>query len=144
MPESGSQTVYLLTPPETGTIRPWPPGGCPDEFLFIWTTTPIRRKHHNYHQGFAWLLREKRHWDTVIALTDFDVEKATAIRRTNSASPDGPQTTGRYYRDKLGHAPAAQDAGISVPAVHLPFSTTRPSVNSRNWFPAPWVLKPPF
>ncbi len=53
--------------------------------------------------------------DRVVALDDFDVEKA-AILREHFRIPGMGQTTARYFRDKLAMRVQARDAGIKVPA----------------------------
>lgn len=78
--------------------------------------------------------------DSIVALDDYDVEKATFLRESLRI-PGMGQTTGRYFRDKLAMRMKAKDEGVLVP----PFS---PLFNDEeiNHFadtvPAPWVLKP--
>lgn len=78
--------------------------------------------------------------DAIVALDDYDVEKATFLRESLRI-PGMGQTTGRYFRDKLAMRMKAKDEGVLVP----PFS---PLFNDEeiNHFadtvPAPWVLKP--
>jgi len=130
-------TVYLLTHRKL-EHKPWPREAV-DEFFYMDNDANTPENIHNIIKGFAWLLREKR-IDTVIALDDFDVEKATAIRE-EFRIPGMGQTTGRYYRDKLAMRLRAQDAGISVP----PFTSLFNNDDVREFtelVPAPWVLKP--
>ena len=90
-------------------------------------------------KGVGGLMKDQK-IEAIIALDDYDVEKA-AFLRENLRIPGMGQTTGRYFRDKLAMRMKAQDAGIRVP----PFS---PLFNDEevNQFadqvPAPWVLKP--
>ena len=49
--------------------------------------------------GVANLMRHKK-IDSIVALDDFDVEKAAYLRE-NLRMPGMGQTTGRYFRDKL-------------------------------------------
>lgn len=90
-------------------------------------------------KGVGGLMKDHK-IEAIIALDDYDVEKA-AFLRENLRIPGMGQTTGRYFRDKLAMRMKAQDAGIRVP----PFS---PLFNDEevNQFadqvPAPWVLKP--
>ncbi|SMD46133.1 Biotin carboxylase [Aquiflexum balticum DSM 16537] len=78
--------------------------------------------------------------DAIVALDDYDVEKATFLRENLRVAGMG-QATGRYFRDKLAMRMRAHEAGVLVP----PFS---PILNDEeiNHFadnvPAPWVLKP--
>ena len=78
--------------------------------------------------------------DRIIALDDFDVEKA-AMLREHLRLPGLGETTSRYFRDKLAMRIKAQQAGIPVP----PFTATI-NDNSINQFlcrtSGPWVLKP--
>lgn len=64
-------------------------------------------------QGFAYLMKI-HNIDTVIALDDFDVEKAALIRETFRIQGMG-QTTYRYFRDKLAMRQMAKDSGINIP-----------------------------
>ena len=90
-------------------------------------------------KGVGGLMKDNK-IEAIIALDDYDVEKASFLRE-NLRIPGMGQTTGRYFRDKLAMRMKAQDAGIRVP----PFS---PLFNDEevNQFadqvPAPWVLKP--
>ncbi|MEM6335464.1 MAG: ATPase, partial [Bacteroidota bacterium] len=76
----------------------------------------------------------------IVALDDFDVEKAAALRE-HLRVPGMGDTRTRYFRDKLAMRERAQDCGIAVPA----FS---PVVNHGNLHrfmqetEGPWVLKP--
>lgn len=90
-------------------------------------------------KGVGGLMKDHK-IDSIVALDDYDVEKATFLRE-NLRIPGMGQTTGRYFRDKLAMRIKAQDAGINVP----PFS---PLFNDEdinqyaNHVKAPWVLKP--
>jgi biotin carboxylase len=90
-------------------------------------------------KGVGGLMKDHK-IEAIIALDDYDVEKA-AFLRENLRIPGMGQTTGRYFRDKLAMRMRAKDAGIRVP----PFS---PLFNNEeiNQFAdtvdAPWVLKP--
>lgn len=63
--------------------------------------------------GLAWLMRSKR-IDVVVALDDFDVEKAAHVREHFRIAGMG-QTTAHYFRDKLAMRIRARTAGIAVP-----------------------------
>jgi len=52
--------------------------------------------------------------DAIVALDDFDVEKATYLRENLRIDGMG-QTTGRYFRDKLAMRMRAKSCGISNP-----------------------------
>jgi biotin carboxylase len=78
--------------------------------------------------------------EAIIALDDYDVEKASFLRE-NLRIPGMGQTTGRYFRDKLAMRIKAQDAGIRVPPFAPLFNDEE--VNQfADQIPAPWVLKP--
>ncbi|MCH8523299.1 MAG: hypothetical protein LAT52_01995 [Balneolales bacterium] len=130
-------TVYLLTHRKL-EHKPWPRESV-DEFFYMDNDANTPENIDHIIKGFAWLIREKR-IDTIIALDDFDVEKATAIRE-EFRIPGMGQTTGRYYRDKLAMRTRAQSEGISVP----PFTAIFNNEDIHEFtklVPAPWVLKP--
>jgi biotin carboxylase len=130
-------TVYLLTHRKLDN-KPWPRDAV-DEFFYMDNDANSPENIDNIIKGFAWLIREKR-IDTIIALDDFDVEKATAIRE-EFRIPGMGQTTGRYYRDKLAMRMRAQNEGISVP----PFTAIFNNEDVHDFtqlVPSPWVLKP--
>ncbi|WP_288371515.1 ATP-grasp domain-containing protein [uncultured Algoriphagus sp.] len=90
-------------------------------------------------QGVGGLMKENK-IDSIVALDDYDVEKATFLRENLRISGMG-QTTGRYFRDKLAMRIKAQDAGINVPAFSPLFNDE--DINQyADHIPAPWVLKP--
>jgi len=78
--------------------------------------------------------------ESIIALDDYDVEKATYLRENLRISGMG-QTTGRYFRDKLAMRIKAQDSGIKVPAF-APLFNDEDINQFADHIPAPWVLKP--
>jgi len=78
--------------------------------------------------------------DAIVALDDYDVEKA-AFLRENFRIPGMGQTTGRYFRDKLAMRIKAKEAGIRVPAFSSLFHNA--DINHfADTVDAPWVLKP--
>jgi biotin carboxylase len=78
--------------------------------------------------------------DAVVALDDYDVEKATYLRE-NLRIPGMGQTTGRYFRDKLAMRMRAEDAGVLVPSFSALFNDEEIN-HFADTVPAPWVLKP--
>jgi hypothetical protein len=78
--------------------------------------------------------------DAIVALDDYDVEKATFLRE-NLRIPGMGQTTGRYFRDKLAMRMRAQEAGVLVPAFSALFNDHEINHFADN-VPPPWVLKP--
>lgn len=90
-------------------------------------------------QGFSHLMKSRK-IDAVIALDDYDVEKAALIRE-NFRIPGMGQTTHRYFRDKLAMRQKALDSGIDVPEFTAIFNDE--VINEFiDRVPAPWVLKP--
>ena len=78
--------------------------------------------------------------DAIVALDDYDVEKATYLRENLRIDGMG-QTTGRYFRDKLAMRMRAKSCGISIPAFCSLFNDH--DINSFvDAISAPWVLKP--
>ena len=78
--------------------------------------------------------------DAIVALDDFDVEKATYLRENLRIDGMG-QTTGRYFRDKLAMRMRAKSCGISNPNFCSLFNDF--DINTfADTVPAPWVLKP--
>src|SRR5699024_2258502 len=90
-------------------------------------------------KGFAHLKTTTK-VDAVVALDDFDVEKAALIRETFRI-PGMGQTTYRYFRDKLAMRQQAKDKKINVPEFTGIFNND--TVNEfLDKVPPPWVLKP--
>lgn len=80
--------------------------------------------------------------DRIVALDDFDVEKA-AMLREHLRIPGMGDTTARNFRDKLAMRGRAKDAGIPVPDFTGVFNDAE--VNEFiGRVPGPWVLKPRF
>jgi biotin carboxylase len=78
--------------------------------------------------------------DRIVALDDFDVEKAAALREHLRVAGMG-DTTARYFRDKLAMRAKARDEGLPVPEfIHvLNYQRLREFMER---VPPPWVLKP--
>lgn len=89
--------------------------------------------------GTAYLMRSNK-IDRIVALDDFDVEKATLLREYFRI-PGMGQTTGRYFRDKLAMRIKAEEAKISVPAFTPLFHDEAVNQYARQ-VPAPWLVKP--
>jgi biotin carboxylase len=85
-------------------------------------------------------LARTRALDRVVALDDFDVEMAAALRE-HLRIPGMGETTVRHFRDKLAMRMKARESGLNVPEfVHvLNYDAVRRFMES---VPAPWVLKP--
>ena len=89
--------------------------------------------------GVAGLMRNEK-IDAIVALDDFDVEKATFLRENLRLDGMG-QTTGRYFRDKLAMRIKAQSEGVPVPAFSALFNDENINHFVDTVSP-PWVLKP--
>ncbi|MGY6743198.1 MAG: ATP-grasp domain-containing protein [Cecembia sp.] len=89
--------------------------------------------------GVAGIMRHTK-IDAIVALDDYDVEKATYLRE-NLRIPGMGQTTGRYFRDKLAMRMRAHDAGVLVPPFSALFNDEEIN-HFADTVPAPWVLKP--
>ncbi|MEM9529222.1 MAG: ATPase [Bacteroidota bacterium] len=109
--EAGN-TVYLLTTKQL-EHSDWPREAI-DEFFFMENDNNSAENLARMAQGFAWFLRDRK-IDRIVALDDFDVEKAAYLRE-EFRMPGMGQTTARYFRDKLAMRVQAQDQGIPVPA----------------------------
>ncbi|PZV84008.1 ATP-grasp domain-containing protein [Algoriphagus aquaeductus] len=90
-------------------------------------------------KGVGGLMKEHK-IDSIVALDDYDVEKAAFLRENFRIAGMG-QTTGRYFRDKLAMRIKAKDAGIRIPAFSPLFNNA--DINHfADTVAAPWVLKP--
>jgi len=80
--------------------------------------------------------------DRIVALDDYDVEKAAALRE-HLRIPGMGESTARYFRDKLAMRTRAADVGLSVPDfIHvLNYDKLRKFMDT---LPPPYVLKPRF
>ncbi len=78
--------------------------------------------------------------DRIMALDDFDVEKA-ALLREHLRIPGLGETATRYFRDKLAMRMRAAENGIPVPAFSSTFNYQK-ITDFLERVPGPWVLKP--
>lgn len=85
-------------------------------------------------------LMKKMKVDAIVALDDYDVEKATFLRENLRIDGMG-QTTGRYFRDKLAMRMRAKAAGVPIPAFSALFNDEEIN-HFADTIAAPWVLKP--
>ena len=89
--------------------------------------------------GVSYMAR-KETIDRIVALDDFDVEKAATLRE-HLRVPGMGDTTARYFRDKLAMRSRARDAGLLVPEfIHILNYDRLHGFIQR--VPPPWVLKP--
>lgn len=91
--------------------------------------------------GVSFLARSV-HIDRIVALDDFDVEKAAALRE-HLRIPGMGDTTARYFRDKLAMRMKARESGINVPDFVgiINYDMIRDYLSK---VPPPYVLKPRF
>lgn len=130
-------TVYLLTSTKLKD-EPWPRDAI-KEMFFLDDESNSPENIGNIISGFAWLMKEKN-IDRIVALDDFDVEKAAAIRE-EFRIPGMGQTTARYFRDKLAMRIKAQEEGIPVPAFSDLFKDKHINAFADSVKP-PYVVKP--
>jgi biotin carboxylase len=89
--------------------------------------------------GVSFLARTEK-IDRIVALDDFDVEKAASLREHLRCAGMG-ETTARYFRDKLAMRMRAEEVGIPLPKfVHI--LNYKNIQNFLDNFPPPYVLKP--
>ena len=129
--------VFLLTSQSLKENASWPRESLDDIFYM-----PDHDHEWNLqHMLFtvAYLCREIR-IDRIVALDDFDLEKA-ALLREHLRLPGLGETATRFFRDKLAMRLRAQQCGINVPeftaTIHYPTIA-----QFLDHVPAPWVLKP--
>ncbi len=95
--------------------------------------------HDHLLAGLAYVMRSTP-FDRVIALDDFDVERAALVRE-HFRLPGMGQTTARHFRDKLAMRMKAAEAGIRVPAFSPLFSDEQIDRFADRISP-PWFVKP--
>lgn len=92
-------------------------------------------------KGVSYLARTET-IDRIVALDDFDLETAAALRE-HLRVPGMGETTTRYFRDKLAMRMRASEAGIAVPDfIHVLGYESLRDYMAR--VPSPWLLKPRF
>ena len=102
--------VLLLTSKSLENAA-WPKEAI-DETFFM----PDKNKEWNMRDviyGVSFVARKEK-IDRIVALDDFDVEKAAALRE-HLRVPGMGDTTARYFRDKLAMRMRAKEMGIPVP-----------------------------
>ncbi len=130
-------TVFLLTKQDLQQ-EPWPRESI-DEFFFMGSDANTPENFRSLSLGLAWLMRQRK-IHRIVALDDFDVEKAAYLRE-EFRIPGMGQTTARYFRDKLAMRIKAAEAGIKVPAFTSLFHDAQIN-HFADIVPTPWILKP--
>jgi len=110
-----------------------------DEVYYMPEIAPSTWNLDHLVHGFSFLMKDHQ-IDAVVALDDYDVEKAAMIRETYRI-PGMGQTTHRYFRDKLAMRQQALDNNINVPEFSAIFNDKKLN-QFINENPGPWVLKP--
>ena len=109
--KAAGNTIILLTMKKLEHIG-WPAEAI-DEMLFMESDSNEPANLGNLAKGLAWLMQSRK-IDRIIAMDDFDVEKAAYLRE-EFRIPGMGQTTARYFRDKLAMRVQARDQGVPVP-----------------------------
>jgi len=130
-------TVYLLTSISLKD-EPWPRAAI-DEMFYVEEENDQNWNMANIIKGLAHTIRSKK-VDRIVALDDFDVERAAQLRE-EFRIPGMGQTTARYFRDKLAMRVKAAESGIKVPAFSSLFHDADIHEYTQN-VPAPWLVKP--
>lgn len=130
-------TVYLVTSKNLEN-KPWAKEALDDVF-YVEQGPENEWNMPDVVNGLAWLMKTNK-VDRIVALDDFDVEKAAHLRE-HFRIPGMGETTCRHFRDKLAMRMKAQEHGIPVPAFSSLFNdadinTFVSSVSS------PWIIKP--
>jgi len=133
--EQGCRVLLLTSKSLEST--PWPKEAI-DEIFYI----QDKNKEWNMRDviyGVSFMARTER-IDRIVALDDFDVEKAASLRE-HLRVPGMGDTTARYFRDKLAMRMRAKEMNIPVPEfVHIL------NHNDINKFaervPFPYIIKP--
>lgn len=135
--KSTGATVYLVTSKKLEN-KPWVREAL-DDIFYIEQGPHNEWKMEDVAAGLAWMMRS-RAVDRIVALDDFDVEKAAYLRE-HFRFPGMGQTTARHFRDKLAMRVKAAEEGIAVPAFCALFND-----DAIHQFaaavPAPWIVKP--
>ena len=136
MKKLGNRVILIVS--ESTKEKNWPWHAI-DEVYYMPEVEPSVWNLDHLVQGFSYLLKGTK-IDRVIALDDYDVEKA-ALLRESFRIPGMGQTTQRYFRDKLAMRQMAKDSHIDIPQFSSIFNdeTVNEFVDK---IAPPWVLKP--
>ena len=129
-------TVYLVTS-EKLKDKPWPKDYI-DE-IFYMQGSDVEWNLEHLLLGIGNLMKTNK-VDAIVALDDYDVEKAAFLRENLRIDGMG-QTTGRHFRDKLAMRMKAESCGIAIPSFCSLFNDDDINLFA-DTVAAPWVLKP--
>ena len=135
--KSTGARVYLVTS-KKHEDKPWAREAL-DDIFYVQQNDQNEWNMEDTAAGLAWLMRDIK-IDRIVALDDFDVEKAAYLRE-HFRSPGMGQTTARHFRDKLAMRIEADHAGIRVPAYCPLFNNAEIHAFTQK-VPAPWIVKP--
>jgi biotin carboxylase len=133
------QCAEMGVRPNLLTVEKLRDADWPRDVLEDLTTMPADLTREQILNTVSWMARARR-YDRVIALDEFDLETAAAIRE-HMRIPGMGITTSAYYRDKLAMRTAARESGFLVPAFCKVFNYD----DLRDYMdhvPPPWLLKP--
>ncbi len=129
--------VLLLTVPRLKDAG-WPRDAI-EEIFCIEPSEHGQMNRDDLIKGVSYLHRT-RHIDRIVALDDFDVETAAALRE-HLRVPGMGDTTARYFRDKLAMRFKAKSGGVPVPDF-VPVLHYETIAKYMERVPGPWLLKP--
>jgi hypothetical protein len=135
--KSAGNTVFLLTAKKLEN-KPWAKDSI-DETFYIEEQENGTYNMDEIITGLAYVMRS-RPVDRIVALDDFDVDKAAHLREYFRI-PGMGQTTGRYFRDKLAMRTKAAESGILVPGFSALFNDEQVNAFIEK-YPGPWMIKP--
>ena len=129
--------VFLLTSLSLQHKAKWPLESLDDIFYM-----PDQENEWNLQDtllAVSHLCRTK-HIDRIVALDDFDLEKASFLRE-HLRLPGLGETATRYFRDKLAMRMRATEEAIPVPEFTATFNYEK-ITRYLDAVPGPWLLKP--
>ncbi len=129
--------VYLLTD-EKLRDKEWP-WECIDEAFYLNLNANYEWDWNQVKAGMNFLMKREK-IDRIVALDDFDVEKAALIRE-EFRIPGMGHSTSRFFRDKLAMRYKAESLGIHAPAFVPAFNDEEMAAFMQS-NPGPWLLKP--
>ena len=130
-------TVYLVTSKNLED-KPWAKDSL-DDIFYVQQGPENEWNMPDVINCLAWLMRSTK-IDRIVALDDFDVEKAAHLRE-HFRIPGMGETTCRHFRDKLAMRMKAKEHGIEVPAFSSLFNDHDISTFIST-VPSPWIIKP--
>lgn len=135
--KSAGNRVFVITA-EQHKDKPWPRAYI-DELFFVKEASQYQMNYEDIKAGLEYFIRTTN-IDRIIALDDFDVEKAAHLRE-HFRIPGMGETTSRHFRDKLAMRMKAKEEGLKVPPFCALFNDAVINEFAQT-IPAPWVVKP--